>query len=86
MLKLLITSSVRWRGRRLNRHVQTMNKAVRLGGRDTEYDLYDSPGSYRVILDKRMKGKPCPECGTIEKLNVLGSTCYVCPSCQGNKG
>jgi formamidopyrimidine-DNA glycosylase len=66
--------------------VQTMNEAVRLGGRDTEYDLYDSPGSYRVILDKRMRGEPCPECGTIEKLNVLGSTCYVCPSCQGNKG
>lgn len=63
--------------------VETLNEAVRLGGRDTEYDLFGNPGGYRAMLGKHMKRQPCPECGTlIEKLSVLGSSCYVCPSCQ----
>lgn len=62
---------------------QTLKDALKLGGRDSEVDLYDKHGKYKIILDKRMIGKPCPECGTtIEKSNILGSTCYVCPICQ----
>ena len=62
---------------------ETLNKAIQLGGRETEYDLYNNPGGYKPILDAHMKGKPCPKCGTaIEKLNVLGSSSYICPSCQ----
>ncbi len=62
---------------------KTLKDALKLGGRDSEVDLYDKPGKYKVILDKRMIGQPCPECGTtIEKSSILGSTCYVCPSCQ----
>lgn len=62
---------------------QTLTEATKKGGRDTEVDLYGQPGKYRVILDKRMKDEPCPECGTpIQKSNILGSTCYVCPICQ----
>ncbi len=62
---------------------KTLRDALKLGGRDSEVDLYDKPGRYKVILDKRMIGQPCPECGTaIEKSNILGSTCYVCPKCQ----
>lgn len=62
---------------------ETLGEAIRLGGRETEYDLYNKPGGYKTILGKHRKGKPCPECGTvIEKLNVLGSSSYVCPSCQ----
>lgn len=62
---------------------ETLNEAIRLGGREEEYDLYNKAGGYKTILGKHMKGKPCPECGTmIEKLNVLGSSAYVCTSCQ----
>ncbi len=62
---------------------ETLNEAIQLGGRETEYDLYNNPGGYKPILDAHMKGKPCPKCGTvIEKLNVLGSSSYICPSCQ----
>lgn len=62
---------------------ETLNEAIRLGGRETEYDLYNNPGGYKSIIGAHMKGKPCPKCGTsIEKLNVMGSSSYVCPSCQ----
>lgn len=62
---------------------KTLKDALKLGGRDSEVDLYDKPGKYKIILDKRMIGQPCPGCGTtIEKSNILGSTCYVCPICQ----
>ncbi len=60
-----------------------LSEAVRHGGRNNEFDLYNNPGNYKPILDKNIKGKPCPECGKkIEKINILGSTCYVCPACQ----
>lgn len=63
--------------------LKILTDSVKKGGRDSEVDLYGNPGHYRVILDKRMKDHPCPECGTpIQKSNILGSTCYVCPSCQ----
>lgn len=63
--------------------VETMSEAVRLGGRDTERDLFGEPGGYVPLLDRRTNGTPCPECGTpIEKVQYLGGSCYVCPSCQ----
>lgn len=63
--------------------LKILKESVKKGGRDSEVDLYGQPGKYRVILDKRMKDQPCPECGTpIQKSNILGSTCYVCPKCQ----
>jgi formamidopyrimidine-DNA glycosylase len=62
---------------------ETLNEAIRLGGSEQEIDLYGNLGGYRRILGEHMKGKPCPRCGTpIEKLNVLGSSSYICPSCQ----
>jgi formamidopyrimidine-DNA glycosylase len=61
----------------------TVKRAVKLGGRDSERDLYDQPGRYVAVLDKRAKGNPCPECGTaIEKIAYLGGACYFCPTCQ----
>ncbi|MBU0595318.1 endonuclease VIII [Candidatus Bipolaricaulota bacterium] len=63
--------------------VETMAEAVRLGGRDTEKDLLGKPGGYVPLLDRRTNGTACPECGTtIEKIQYLGGSCYVCPSCQ----
>jgi formamidopyrimidine-DNA glycosylase len=62
---------------------ETLKEAVRLGGSELERDLFDKPGGYRRILGEHMKGRACPFCGTpIEKLNILGSSSYVCPSCQ----
>ncbi len=70
--------------RRLHRAIaETMAEAIEKGGRDTEVDLYGTPGGYTPILDRRAKGRPCPDCGTpIEKISYLGGSCYVCPSCQ----
>ena len=63
--------------------VATMAEAIERNGRDTEVDLYGAPGGYTPILDRRAKGKPCPDCGTpIEKISYLGGSCYVCPGCQ----
>lgn len=62
---------------------ETLKEAIRLGGSESSYDLHGSPGGYKRVLGEHMKGKPCPRCGTtIEKLNVLGSSSYICPSCQ----
>jgi formamidopyrimidine-DNA glycosylase len=63
--------------------VGTLKQAVELGGRDTERDLYGNRGGYVSILSSKTKGQPCPECGTpIEKIQYLGGSCYLCPSCQ----
>jgi formamidopyrimidine-DNA glycosylase len=63
--------------------VRTLKQAVALGGRDTECDLYGNRGGYVSILSSKAKGQPCPECGTpIEKIQYLGGSCYLCPSCQ----
>jgi formamidopyrimidine-DNA glycosylase len=63
--------------------VATITEAIEKGGRDTEVDLYGAPGGYTPILDRRAKGKPCPDCGTpIQKISYLGGSCYVCPGCQ----
>jgi len=62
---------------------ETLRQAVDLGVRDDERDLYNNPGKYRRILDRRAKGKPCPVCRTpIEKIRYLGGASYFCPSCQ----
>lgn len=60
-----------------------MNEALRSGGKDDTYDLYNRKGGYKKILGAHALGKPCFLCGTpIEKLNIMGSITYVCPSCQ----
>jgi formamidopyrimidine-DNA glycosylase len=66
-----------------NAMIKTLKEALHLCGRNNEFDLYNKSGGYKPILDKNIKGKPCPECGNkIEKLNVLGSASYICPGCQ----
>jgi formamidopyrimidine-DNA glycosylase len=61
----------------------TVDQAVRLGGRNDEFDLFGRPGGYIRRMDKNAAGRPCPECGRkIQKIQYLGGACYICPRCQ----
>jgi formamidopyrimidine-DNA glycosylase len=61
----------------------TLAEMMRLGGRDTEKDLFGSAGGYRTLLSKNTVGKPCPVCGAdIQKAAYLGGAIYWCPICQ----
>lgn len=63
--------------------MDTVGKAIRLGGRYDEYDLFNRPGGYQRLMDSRAVGQPCPRCGhAIEKMQYLGGACYFCPQCQ----
>jgi formamidopyrimidine-DNA glycosylase len=63
--------------------VGTLLEAIRLGGRNDEFDLYGNPGKYVRQMDKNAVGQPCPECAAkIEDMSYLGGTCYFCPTCQ----
>ena len=53
------------------------------GGRDTEKDLYGSPGGFITTMSKKNDGMPCPVCGDlIRRLAYMGGNVYVCDSCQ----
>jgi formamidopyrimidine-DNA glycosylase len=53
------------------------------GGRDTERDLFGSPGGYKTVLSKNTVGCPCHVCGSIiQKEAYLGGAIYYCPGCQ----
>ena len=53
------------------------------GGRDTEKDLFGSPGGYRTILSKNTWKYPCLVCGGgIVRQAYLGGNVYFCPHCQ----
>lgn len=58
-------------------------KMAELGGRNTERDLYGSPGGYKTVMSKNNTDAVCPIC-TIEivKENYMGGSVYYCPSCQ----
>jgi hypothetical protein len=60
-----------------------LGRAVTLGGRGSERDLYGRPGGYQRILHSETVGRPCPECGTpIRKIQYLGGASCFCPRCQ----
>ena len=63
--------------------VGTVARAIELGGRNDEVDLFGRPGGYVRLMDRSAAGRPCPACGTtVEKIQYLGGACYLCPSCQ----
>jgi formamidopyrimidine-DNA glycosylase len=62
---------------------EALNEMTRLGGRDTEKDLFGNIGGYTTKLSRNTVGKPCPVCGTeIQKTAYMGGTVYWCPECQ----
>ncbi len=61
----------------------TPAQMIAQGGRDTEKDLYGTPGGYVTRLSKNTVGKPCPSCGhIIQKEAYLGGSIYYCDGCQ----
>ena len=63
----------------------TLFEMARLGGRNTEKDLFGREGGYKTLLSKNTVGKPCSICGSIiEKSSYLGGAIYWCPDCQPN--
>lgn len=61
----------------------TLHEMTRLGGRDTERDLFGNPGGYSTKLSKNTAGKECPRCGQIiRKEAYMGGSIYFCPGCQ----
>jgi|GEM_PF-1859160 len=63
--------------------VSGLKDMIRLGGRDTEKDLFDRPGGYVTAMSKNTVGKPCARCrSVIVKENYMGGSIYYCPGCQ----
>lgn len=61
-----------------------LSQMAKLGGRDTEKDLFGANGGYKTVMSKNNAGLPCPDCGEpIKKENYLGGSIYYCPKCQG---
>jgi formamidopyrimidine-DNA glycosylase len=69
---------------RLHDAIQTtLSLALAQGGRTGEVDLYGHPGGYEPVMNSAREGRPCPICAKpVERITVLGSASYVCPSCQ----
>lgn len=56
---------------------------TRLGGRDTERDLYGNSGGYATLMSKNALASGCPVCGgAVVKEAYLGGSVYYCPNCQ----
>ncbi|MFA6889545.1 MAG: zinc finger domain-containing protein [Bacilli bacterium] len=61
----------------------TLAMMAKMGGRDTEFDIFGNPGGYLTILSNESKDRPCPRCrGMIVKEAFMGGSIYYCESCQ----
>ena len=62
---------------------QTLNEIRGQGGRDTESDIFGTPGGYATRACKNTVGKPCGRCGSpIVKASYMGGSVYYCETCQ----
>ncbi|HOO34020.1 MAG TPA: endonuclease VIII [Thermotogota bacterium] len=62
---------------------ETLKEMARLGGRDTETDLYGNKGGYQTTMSKNNKEKKCPLCqGDVIKKAYMGGSIYYCETCQ----
>lgn len=60
-----------------------LSEMTKLGGRDTEKDLFGYNGGYKTIMSKNSVGSSCISCGgNIKKENFLGGSIYYCENCQ----
>lgn len=59
-----------------------LTRACAAGGRTSEVDLYQNPGKYQAMTERKHIGEPCPICHqAMGKISVGGIIAY-CPSCQ----
>lgn len=71
------------RARLLDCIVSVLEDMAARGGRDTEKDLYGTPGGYRTRLSRHALATGCPVCGgPVTKEAYLGGAVYYCPRCQ----
>jgi len=69
--------------RLFNSSKSVLAEMTRLGGRDTEKDLFGNPGGYATVMSSKHTGNYCPDCGgTIIKEAYLGGSVYYCDRCQ----
>ncbi|MFA6939564.1 MAG: endonuclease VIII [Clostridiaceae bacterium] len=60
-----------------------LSEMTKLGGRDTEKDLYGNNGGYKTMMSKNNAGSTCISCGgDIIKESYLGGSVYYCDNCQ----
>ncbi len=63
--------------------IDVLGEMTRLGGRDTEKDIYGRPGGYATRMSKNSLDSGCPVCGgQVVKESYLGGSVYYCPTCQ----
>jgi len=61
----------------------TLAAMAEAGGRDTERDLFGSPGGYNTKLSKNTVMSLCPNCGgAVRKESYMGGSVYFCERCQ----
>ncbi len=69
--------------RLLHTVVSVLRQMWEKGGRDTEKDIFGSPGGYQTKLSKKTYRSGCPVCGgPVVKEAYLGGSVYYCPICQ----
>ena len=62
---------------------RVLTQMIRLGGRNTEKDLYSKPGGYTCLMSAKTCTLPCPQCaGPVTRKSFLGGNVYFCPYCQ----
>lgn len=62
---------------------QVIANALDKHGSEDEMDFYGARGGYTRVMGGKLKGQPCPKCGTlIEGKSILGANVYFCPGCQ----
>jgi len=63
--------------------INILTDMTKLGGRDTEKNIYGKAGEYKTILSSKTYKNGCPKCkGPITKEAYLGGSIYYCPVCQ----
>lgn len=63
--------------------ISVLDSMTKLGGRDTEKDLFGNFGGYITQMSKNTVNHGCSVCGTdIIKEAYLGGSVYYCPHCQ----
>ncbi len=62
---------------------ETLEQMVKLGGRNTEKDLFGKPGGYETVMSAKNSERICPKCGSaITKESYMGGSVYYCGKCQ----